>query len=214
MDFKVLIGSCARGDNNESSDIDILIIKNSFTPESKTSEQTEDIFHESEIVYDENTFNSLYQNGSLFLYHAFLEGQVLSGNIDKWNELSESFTVQKDFRNELEDSKTRMNLLGKTDIFGGSFLTPLIHAHIELKNSCIFYLAHHGIYEFNKSKCIVLASDHIGRKPWEFDLNSYYNYSIRGLDVLLPTSPYDSSLCPNILRSVKSFISELYDACQ
>lgn len=213
-EFVVLIGSYARGDFNERSDCDIfrvgcdkLDFDFSILPVSDNSVV-------SYIDYDKDTFSRLYEAGSLFLYHVLNEGQLIYGDTNTWKKLRDGFSVQQDFRDELDEILLVTEFLSNTDMFGGKFLTPLVNAFTELKNASIFFLAHQGKYVFEKSECIKLAIKDSAMLPTLLSLKTFYDYSVRGLDLELPFDANSDENCREVLLEVHRLTLGLRNACQ
>lgn len=212
MELALLIGSHARGDADSSSDWDLLFINMNECDFDYSKLPIRDRSLVNSINYDIDTFSRLYEIGSLFLHHAFTEGCVLDGNAAEWNRLKETFIVQNNFHNELVEINRATELLSKTKVFGGRYFTPLVNSFTELKNACIFYLAHQGIYEFNKSKCFDLAIDFSNRHIQFKELKAFYDFSIRGLDVELPFDWSDETISISLLKDINKAVKEMCDA--
>lgn len=166
------------------------------------------------IHYDLETFLRLYEIGSLFILHALMEGVILSGDQLEWSHLRKNFEVQKDFREELADISRATSLLAETKTFGGKYMTPLVNSFTELKNACIFFLAHHGVYEFNKARCFDLAFGLIGREVQFKELKAFYDYSIRCMEVPLPFEPSDEAISSSRLIDANIVVLEMCNACR
>jgi predicted nucleotidyltransferase len=214
MKFLILIGSHARGDADSFSDIDLLLINLSQCEFDYSSLIIGDLSLVNEVHYDLDTFWRLYSIGSLFLHHAFTEGSILYGDEKKWCELKRKFAVQKNFHNELLEINRTTNLLSHTNIFGGKYLTPLVNSFTELKNACIFSLAHNGIYAFNKSKCFDLSIGFSDREVQFKDLKAFYDYSIRGIDLQLPFDSNNEIISTSLLRDINTIVKEMCHASQ
>ena len=137
---------------------------------------------------------------------------MLIGSVREWDDLRVNFKVQNDFYNELIEISRVTELLAQTDIFGGKYLTPLVNSFTELKNACIFYLAHRGIYEFNKSKCFDLAVGFVDRDVQFKELKAFYDFSIRGVNVRLPFNPDDEVISISLLMDIDVIVREMCNA--
>jgi len=168
----------------------------------------------STICYNQETFFRLYNIGSLFLFHSFSEGVLLDGNAAEWENLKRTFRVQENFHAELLEIAKITRLLSNTRIFGGKYLTPLVNAFTELKNACIFSLAHHGIYEFNKTRCFDRALGLVDQEVQFKDLKAFYDFSVRGLDVGLPFDPNNDAVSSALLRGADTIVREICHACK
>jgi predicted nucleotidyltransferase len=212
--FVVLIGSYARGDFNEYSDCDVFRVGCENINFDFSAIQVTVAAPVTFIDYDKETFSSLYEAGSLFIYHVLHEGQVIYGDKDIWNELKNNFVVQRDFRNELEEITLITNFLANTEMFGGKFLMPLVNAFTEIKNASIFFLAHRGQFVFEKTECMRLALASTMMLPTLLSLKKFYDYSVRGLDLDLPFDPNSSEKCSEVLLEVHRLAMEMKNACQ
>lgn len=211
--FVVLIGSYARGDSNQYSDCDILRIGLENINIDCSMLPNIDPSIVSYIDYDEETFSKLYNAGSLFLYHVLYEGRLLSGDKSIWRELQNEFSVQSDFSKEMAEISLVTEFLSNVDVFGGKFLTPLVNAFTELKNACIFYLAHQGIYTFEKSKCLQYALPNSRLLPELLSLKKFYDYSIRGQNLELPFDPNSNEKCKELLLEVHKLTVGMKNVC-
>ena len=209
----VLIGSYARGDYNDRSDCDLVLINCNDIPT--------DIYILEKITapvniikYDTNQFNSLYAKGSLFFYHILYEGLLISGDRKQWAILKESFNVQQKFDKELRAINKRTVLLSNLPIFNDMFLTPLFNVYSELKNACIFFLAENKIYEFNKSRCFSSALDILGVQYPHEQLRIFYDYSVRNIDICLPFNPNKREPAGCLLKAAREITRMMYDYCR
>ena len=211
--FIVLIGSYARGDYNEYSDCDVFRVGCEDADLDYSTLPVIDASLVSCIDYDKETFIKLYDAGSLFLYHVLYEGKLILGDKAIWQELKNGFSVQKDFRNELEEISSITELLSDIDIFGGKFLTPLVNAFTALKNASVFFLAHQGIYVFEKSQCLQLALPNSKMMPTLLSLKKFYDYSVRCQDFELPFDPNSLERCREVLLEVHRLTLGMKNAC-
>lgn len=210
--FVLLIGSYARGDYNDRSDCDLVLVNCDYSNIDKSSlvKITAPV---SLIKYDTKTFNSLYYKGSLFFYHIFFEGVLISGDKDKWRELKKKFNVQAKFKIELNKINKRTNLLSNLSIFNNMYLTPLFNAYSELKNACIFFLAENKIYEFNKTECFSSALSIIGLDYPHEELRIFYDYSVRNIDICLPFDPNQREPSEYFLTTAHEITRIMNDYC-
>lgn len=209
----VLIGSYARGDFNQYSDCDIFRVGCENTDLDYSMLPITDQSIVSCIDYDNETFAKLYNAGSLFLYHVLHEGILISGDIEIWQGLQDGFSVQRSFSKELEEISLITEFLSNIEMFGGKFLTPLVNAFTELKNASVFYLAHQGIYTFEKTQCLRLALSNSTMLPELLSLKKFYDYSVRGQDVDLPFDPNSHDKCREVLLEVHKLTLGMRNAC-
>ena len=98
MKFIILIGSHARGDQNERSDIDVLIVNYEEEEAKYILGNCASYLDEEKLSFinlDEEEFWDYYEKGSLFLYHVLNEGVLLEGEFSEWESLKLKFNVQR-----------------------------------------------------------------------------------------------------------------------
>lgn len=213
MRFVVLIGSLARGDYNFNSDCDLLIIGNANEELVSISPSLSHNRVVNTIHYSLEEFVDFYKKGSLFLYHCFTEGILIEGDRSLWDNFCSTFSVQRDYAVELRRISLATNLLSNTTIFGGKYLTPLVNGFTEIKNACIFYLAHNGIYEFNKDRCIEKAASGSPGLQTLLQLKFFYDYSVRDVSTNLPFDPNNKKECESTLREINVIVERFSHAC-
>lgn len=213
--FLVLIGSQARGDADERSDVDLLVVGN--PPESEVAILARGFIAPcNRIVFSQEEFAEIYRTGSLFLLHCFEEGRLCKGSRTAWEGLRAEFKVRKDFSEELSKCLSVCRLLIKTEIFGGHYLMPLVAAYTQAKNASIFGLAQIGTYVFNKDRAIEVASRRFmcSDANGVLSLRSAYDYSVRCLDVPLPFAMDSIPDGDSALFQVERFVRAISDACK
>lgn len=150
--YTILIGSFARGTNNKDSDLDIVRIGHQ-EPIAPLYLVPENI-PVSYIDYDYSSFEELYDQGSLFLYHAFNEGKLLKGEEKKWEFLKNNFVVSRKFTETINEYKNTLSYIDSYPNYEQAYIAYLSNIFKSLKNIAIFKLAEAGIYEFDKYKAI------------------------------------------------------------
>lgn len=150
--FLVIIGSYARGTLTEKSDIDVFRLNNENSLENfiHTPKNNPVVY----IDFDKKTFNKMYSEGSLFLFHVFKEGILLEGDKNHWANLKKNFIVSNDFTNEISEYEHVLNYLCQYPKYEESYIPFLSNMFKVLKNLSIFYLASRGEYEFDKAKVL------------------------------------------------------------
>lgn len=93
----------------------------------------------------------MYQEGSLFLYHAFYEGKLLAGDGDLWEKLLEGFLVSVDFRESINEYLEVLEYIDEYPGYEYSYVPYLSNIFKCAKNIGIFLLASKEKYEFEKS---------------------------------------------------------------
>ncbi len=150
MNFTLLIGSFARGTGDVNSDIDILRI--GHTRSVRRPVKVDRRIPVSYVDFDSKSFSKLYDDGSLFLYHAFMEGKLLSGDGDKWCRLKTRFFVSSDYRDSINEYIDVLDYIDCYPDFEYSQVPYLSNIFKYLKNIGIFKLASEGCYIFDKSR--------------------------------------------------------------
>ena len=153
--FLVLIGSSARGEMTERSDIDLVAIGRLAAdailgdlPRSRKANL---------IQFSFARFDRLYRKGDLFILHVLSEGKLLRGPRREWLRLVKAFKVKTHFRREISRNQRVIGFLLsdrgnlKSPI---AFLSNLFRA---LKQIAIFRLAEQGTYVFSKSMAVKSA---------------------------------------------------------
>jgi predicted nucleotidyltransferase len=164
MGFTLLIGSFARGTGGAGSDIDVLRIGHK-----KRIKKPINIDYRlpmSYVDYDLEAFKKLYNEGSLFLYHAFTEGKLLEGEIRQWSQLKENFVVCDEFGDSIEEYLEVLKYIEVYPEYECSPVPYLSNIFKCLKNIGIFRMASIGRYDFEKISALRAGcglSDHDAR---------------------------------------------------
>ncbi len=146
--FTLLIGSLARGTGHLHSDIDILRIGHTHCITRPTN--IDQRLPLSYVDYDLESFSKLYNEGSLFLYHAFFEGKLISGDEAKWRQLKADFVISDDFRDSIREYLEVLSYIDEYPDYESSYVPYLSNIFKCLKNVGIFRLASIKNYEFEK----------------------------------------------------------------
>ena len=209
--FIVLFGSCARGDDNAFSDVDVLRINARCLSSSKLVPKRKRVVNY--VDYDAETFNVLYNGGSLFLAHIFNEGILLEGNPRSWEFLKEQFHVTTCFSGEFAKIESTLSQFRNPRVFGGHYLSALAALFTIVKNSSIFFLAQNKVYEFNKCRSIYQVAEMMCFDSTPIvDLRLFYDRAIRELPVTLPYSPRDKSRCEEIIKCGHNMVRRICEA--
>lgn len=155
MRFTLLIGSFARGTGGCESDIDVLRINHK-----KRVKRPICIDYNLPISYVDyglDAFNKIFDEGSLFLYHAFMEGQLLEGDVRQWNSLKEQFVVSDDFRDSIEEYLQVLTFIEEYPGYECSPVPYLSNIFKCLKNIGIFRLASLRQYDFEKVNALMVG---------------------------------------------------------
>jgi predicted nucleotidyltransferase len=94
----VLYGSCARGDSNQSSDVDLFAI---------TADGEYQMIVKSKVnlaLYPKSLALEMAKNGELFMLHLVKEGQSLMDHEGDFQQLKDSFVYKKSYKKEILNS--------------------------------------------------------------------------------------------------------------
>ena len=155
MKFTLLIGSFARGTGGLNSDIDILRVGHTNSIERPGN--IDQRIPVSYVDYDLRSFSKLYDEGSLFLYHAFFEGKILSGNISQWKQLKDHFVVLEKFRAPIEEYLEVLSYIDRYPEYEYAHVPYLSNIFKCMKNIGIFRLASKKHYKFEKTAALVIG---------------------------------------------------------
>lgn len=149
-----LFGSVARGDDDELSDIDLFILGND--PDLRPSIIRRQLHLENHppkvsIVYHtQETLNRFVKNGSRFVVHLQLEGEVLFDSEGVLGEIQRMPPLRTSVKPEVDGQLKRLELLDRPQRFNGNLLFPLTHVFSSGKAIVMAILAENQIYEFNR----------------------------------------------------------------
>jgi predicted nucleotidyltransferase len=149
-----LFGSVARGDEDELSDIDLFILGND--PHLRPSIIRSRLHLKNRppkvsIVYHTpETLERFVKNGSRFIVHLQLEGEVLFDSDGALAKIQRLPTLRTSVKPEVDGQLKRLELLDRPQRFNGNLLFPLTHAFSSGKAIVMAILAENQIYEFNR----------------------------------------------------------------
>jgi hypothetical protein len=153
--FTILIGSCARGTGDASSDIDIVRVGHDrAVKKAQLGTVVNPGAPISYIDYDAVSFASLYEAGSLFVHHILTEGKLLDGDSVTWARLVKDFSVTNDFSVEISEQISLCTWLARPGAFTNATMPLLSHLFKALKNAAIFSLAQQQIYIYDKRESL------------------------------------------------------------
>lgn len=166
-----LFGSTARGDTDELSDRDILVVYEQDRPE--VSELEDKFGFNAEFsFYTRTQLETLAKTGSLFIAHLKLEAILLVDD-DEWlRRCVDSFVPKKSY---LDDAKNSTNVLDILERFNlcdevSSFSSIADIAYITFRNHMIFQAANRGEYIFAYRDLVdfALEANHVTSNPRRF----------------------------------------------
>jgi len=146
--FTLLIGSFARGTHGADSDVDILRI--GHFDKVKLGFSVSNSNPISYIDFDIHDFTDIFEDGSLFLYHAFNEGVLIDGDPESWYLLKEKFEVSSSFKKYIDEYAELLNFIKDYKGYESSPLPYLSNIFMCAKNIGIFKLAEKKEYNFEK----------------------------------------------------------------
>lgn len=150
-----LFGSVARGDEEELSDIDLLVLGNDPRLRPSVIRNRLDLANlppkVSIIYHTPETLERFVRNGSRFVVHLQLEGEVLFDSDGRLGEIKALPPLRTSVRPEVDGQLKRLELLEEPKRFNGNFLFPLTHVFASGKAIVMAILAENGIYEFNRA---------------------------------------------------------------
>lgn len=152
-DAVFLIGSFARGDQNDLSDIDILLITQSAKPLSGFYKQLHCDFNKkliSIIRYPFHIFQKHWNEGSLFSYHLIKEAKIHYKNDPVSNFMQSPFFLKESFYSDIDFLGKRLVLYEKENLFDKSSIYFSSQLFLHLKNIAMFKLADINQVTFNK----------------------------------------------------------------
>ncbi len=159
-----LFGSVARGDTEESSDIDLLVVGSdpSLTPVDLLEKLPEPLRAAplSLLYYSAAELEDLYEQGDLFVLHILTEGQTLLDRADVFDRLRhEPRDLRLTIRAGLELELSRLRPYEDLTRFNDNFLFCLSHLYAIAKSVVMLDLAKEGILEFNRAKAFKALRD-------------------------------------------------------
>lgn len=181
-----LFGSVARGDDDEYSDVDILIIINECTDD-EYIEYKEQFANILEVpldwisLYKESKIRKMYDNGSYFLWHIKKEGIRLFSRCNKLNNLLKTLPKYKGIKEDLEQYLEILNDVKKEleseDICVNYELAVLASL---VRNTCIAIAYLNNRYDFGRESVIISCIEEYPQKI-KFTLREYnelYKYRL------------------------------------
>jgi predicted nucleotidyltransferase len=153
-----LIGSYARKDYSEYSDIDILLITSKDIKRSEILRYIDSSVLKNKLSllpYSKMRFTEMYKNGNLFVRHVMAEGELLfdDGFVKELNK--EPFpSTRNDSLKELSSIKERLKFYNDPSIFNNLFSDCFYRIYRLFSRVMIIGVALRNEYEFNRHKAI------------------------------------------------------------
>lgn len=155
IDAVLLCGSVARGDADEWSDIDLVVIGSDadLTPEHLRGALSARNDRISLIYYPTSGFQKLYREGALFIAHLKKEGVVLYDRLNLLKGIMhQPFTPVVDVGQEIRAHRAKLAPYTDPRRFNNNFLFCLSHLYSIGKGVIMLGLAKKGVLEFNREE--------------------------------------------------------------
>lgn len=214
----ILVGSYARGDVNQYSDVDLVLIADipltrsefiSFLPLGLRMKEL------SLLPYSSEIFKTLYIEGSLFIAHVLKEGQVLHDDGYYAHLRKLPFEVEREnLLLQWKMLKQRVRLYDDLSMYGEVFVDCLSHLYSIVKNIAVITLALKGELTFNKERAVERLSDLFPQLKGEIDelieLKPFSLIFSKGASISKPFSPiYCREKTENYLQGLRKIISKV-----
>lgn len=159
-----LFGSVARGDEDELSDIDLFVLGTDPHLRPSIIRKRLDLKNRppkvSIVYHTPKTLERFVENGSRFIVHLQLEGEVLFDSDGVLSEIQGLPPLRASVKPEVDGQLKRLELLDRPQRFNGNFLFPLTHAFSSGKAIVMAILAENQIYEFNREGAFDVFIEH------------------------------------------------------
>lgn len=148
----ILIGSLARGDASQWSDVDLAVVTNERV---RVSELRALLGPRavpprlSLLAFDRAQMERMREEGSLFVDHLRAEGKVLCDKGFYAGFSAAPFRRKTDFRDDVREQRAILDLYRDSRRFHGNFLLVLSHLYSVYKNVAILGLAQQGVIEYS-----------------------------------------------------------------
>jgi predicted nucleotidyltransferase len=148
-----LIGSYARGDATEVSDVDILVVTSSTKSLNIFYQNLQCDFDKkliSIIRYPFHIFQKHWLGGSLFTYHLVYEAKLYYADSILTNFMKSEFRLKASFSDDIASQGEILALYEPTDLFDDSAVYFSSQLFLVIKNIAIFSLAEQQKITLNK----------------------------------------------------------------
>ncbi len=156
MNSLVLFGSCARGDNNENSDVDLLAL----TLDKETTRKSFENFIIN--IYSKCQLEQMTKEGSLFVWHLVKEGKIMFDSNNEYRNIIKSFKLKNDYSEERKIASDIGWLLLSKDIKNNRITVNILLYSI--RTIVLTYLALKNIPAFSQEDMIVAFNDPLLKK--------------------------------------------------
>lgn len=214
----ILVGSYARGDPNEYSDIDLVLISDTSLSRSELLAKLpsgENMKKLSLLPYPSRIFAILYMEGSLFMAHLLKEGLVLYDDGYYTHLTKQPFKISREsLLLQWDMLKQRVGLYDDLSIYGEVFIDCISHLYSLVKNVAIIALALKGELTFNKARALERLSILFPQLREDIaELTKLKPFSLiwsKGASISKPFSPINCrKKTETYLRKLRKIISEV-----
>lgn len=158
IDSILLFGSYARGDTNPTSDVDVLMITKKEIPRTEIMHSLPESPIKNKLkisIYSPSFFQTMYQNGALFVYHILSESKIIfdDGFIESLRKIPFPLSLA-DCQNELRLLKVVLSLYEDPTPFNNSFANAYSRLYSILGRVIILGVALRTKPIFNKKKAL------------------------------------------------------------
>lgn len=218
----VLFGSQAREDEDEFSDVDLLVVSN-LTVEANEISCSRRLRSKipkallpknrwlSLMVYSQDEFERMYCRGSLFVAHILWEGVVLydDGFYGKLRQNTFCLSIEE-LQLSLKILYERLTIADDLSKFNDYYIRCLSNFFLISKNLAIIGLALRGKLIFNKrhafDELAKLYPSHRDALNRLFQLKPFFVRNAKGIDVALPFEPYS---CNKKIEELRDDLKQL-----
>ena len=180
-------GSYARGQHDDLSDKDALVISSCY-------ERVVDVVEEYEsngwsvAYYTWNRLNKLADYGSLFIQHLKQDGKIVYDNQNSLYKLLTEFSPKNSYQRELVDSMNITSALGRRINSIDLAMCQSDIIYVWLRNAMILSSASDGVFEFQYDKLAKAFSEQKGKGTEGYEVliklrNLKHQYRSREIDL-------------------------------
>lgn len=194
----ILLGSASRREMHSGSDVDLLVILRQKTAMADLRGNLSKYkFPVSLLSMTDCEFLEHWKTGTLVASFVNLEGQVCFDDGYFLRDLPRPFVMKKDFSSELTHVLKKAECYRDLDLFERNYLYVLSTLFWIFKNIAMYSLASKGILEPRKrvaiEKFFKIFREHAQYKERVLELEAFYIYFHRDINVALPFSYYEAN---------------------
>jgi hypothetical protein len=169
--FAVAVGSAARGDNDVTSDRDLVLIGDPSFLDATSAKYS--LHGWSVVSMTQGRFAFLGAAGSLFLKHVISEGRLLAGDATDWEAARTRWIARRDYLDEIEENLDFLKLLQYVPETCEGMTAAVDIIACSIRNILIRRLAAKGLFYFawaevlsHSSKVVSLPSGAWSAMAW------------------------------------------------